>query len=135
MIFKHYIYHSEYIKKEGEAITKLDNYEGSFEGYFQDHEVGMIFFAEEPETYFQIGSKKYTLESLKEIRYSARGSKREVEFIDANYKIMDKFNYEAFWIDELDALEIAFGLPDDDEKDLLKYISNRLNQIHNIQGS
>ena len=41
-------------------------------------------------------------------------------------QVMDRLEYKVFWIDEADMLEFAFGLPSDVERDLLKYIANKI---------
>ena len=55
MKFKHFIYSSKYLKKEGEVSEELKEYTGSYEGYFQDHAVGQVLCDKEVKQLFQIG--------------------------------------------------------------------------------
>lgn len=127
MVLRNYIYCNSYLNKIDESITKLKDYVGDYEGYFQDHSVGLVLCDLEMANLLQIGLKKYDLRLLKEMKYLADGENRRIEIVDFQGVVVDAFDYEVFWIDEGDMLEIAFGLPDDIERDLLKYVSNKIN--------
>lgn len=129
MIFKHYIEYSRYLKEEADVTQEIPNYVGEYDGYFQDHDLGLVLCDTEVKTHLQVGKQKYDVRNLKAVEYIADGENRIVQFISTDDQPIAKFEYKVFWLDEADLLEVGFGLPTDEERDLLKYISNKVEGI------
>lgn len=130
MIAKNFIRYSEHAKVESNGtLCYLQNYEGNFEGYYQEHEIGLVVCDKQVSDYLEINGKRYDVNEIKRINYNDNGGSRLVQLISVSGKVIEIFNYEVFWVDDLDMLEFALELPQDEEKDLLKYITNKLNNI------
>lgn len=128
MIFQDYTYYNKFLKIENSTTTKLDDYEGRRDGYFQDHEVGTILFGSGFKSILKIEDEEYDIRTIDEVIYLENGNTRTVRFINTEGDIIGEFNYDVFWIDETDFIELAFELPTDEEGDLLKYIANQINR-------
>ncbi len=126
MIFKHYIEYSRYLKKEAGALHEILDYSGEYDGYFQDHQMGLILCDLKVEKYLQVGNQNYDINRLKVIEYIVDGENRVVQFISTDDELIKKYEYEVFWLDEADLLQIGFELPPDEERDLMKYISSKI---------
>lgn len=126
MVFRDYNYRNNFVRLEGDLIVELMDYNGPFQGYFQHHAVGMVLFGIPPVSFLKIGDQKIDVSLIKEVRYKANGNIREVDIIDFPGKPLMKFTYKEFWITEVDMIEFALGMPDDIERDLLKFISENI---------
>lgn len=110
-----------------ELVESKENTD-DYQGFFQDHTLGRIVYCFDPNPFLQIQDKIFDLDKIKLVKYISSGNFREVELIGFEEELIDTFKYEVFWIDDADILEVAFGLPDDDERDIMKHIANAINR-------
>ncbi len=126
MILKNFDTYDDYSEYSNGIINGIENYQGEHDGYFQNHTIGLILFAFKNDNFLRIGNKEYDIPSISKINYSADGIQREVQFVDNSEHVIDEFNYTVFWDNEVDMLEFAMELPDDVQRDLMKFISNKI---------
>ena len=126
MVLRNFNIRNNYLEIDNNKITEFQGHTGNINGYFQKHAIGTILFSYKPDFFLKIKDKIYNTSSLKEVRYIVDGETRKVDFIyDGN--IIDSFEYKVFWINEADIIQFALEFPSDDEMDILKFISNKIN--------
>lgn len=131
MILQSYSYVGKFLQIDNGITKRLEGWEGKPDGYFQDHPVGTVLFCVTPLHFLTIGQETIDLNNINNVVYIDKGSTRTVQFIDSNATVIKELDYQAFWIDEIAFLEIAFELPEDADRDLLKYIANYINKKKN----
>jgi hypothetical protein len=93
-------------------------------GFFQYHELGVVILVlKDNIPYFIIDKLKFRFNQVKEIDYFVDGENREF-IVNAGETL--RFNYKAFWFNEVSMIEFALGYPEDDISDLIKLIVNKV---------
>ena len=133
MILKDYNVYNLFYRKEGAALVEIKDHHGDYDGYYQRHQVGDVCCDLPHLDLLLIGDKKFDIRTFSKANYLVDGENRTVEFVDVQGKVVDQFSYQVFWLDEADMLEVAFELPEDDERDLLKFITNKINALNEFE--